>query len=52
MEKQPTIFFLKGYRKLAIKMLDNGTFEIAKKYAPKDDKEKAAIENILNQLAS
>lgn len=51
-KKQPTIFFLKGYRKLAIKMLDNGSFEIAKKYAPKDDKEKAAIENILNQLAA
>lgn len=51
-KKQPTIFFLKGYRKLAIKMLENGSFEIAKKYAPKDDKEKAAIENILNQLAA
>ena len=51
-KKQPTIFFIKGFRKLAIKMLDNGTFEIAKKYAPKDDKEKAAIENILNQLAA
>ena len=51
-KKQPTIFFLKGYRKLAIKMLDNGNFEIAKKYAPKDDKEKKAIENILNQLAA
>lgn len=51
-KKQPTIFFIKGYRKLAIKMLDNGSFEIAKKYAPKDDKEKAAIENILNQLAA
>lgn len=51
-KKQPTIFFIKGYRKLAIKMLENGTFEIAKKYAPKDDKEKKAIENILNQLAA
>lgn len=51
-KKQPTIFFIKGYRKLAIKMLDNGSFEIAKKYAPKDDKEKKAIENILNQLAA
>lgn len=51
-KKQPTIFFIKGYRKLAIKMLENGSFEIAKKYAPKDDKEKAAIENILNQLAA
>lgn len=51
-KKQPTIFFIKGYRKLAIKMLDNGSFEIAKKYAPKDDKEKAAIEKILNQLAA
>lgn len=51
-KKQPTIFFIKGFRKLAIKMLDNGSFEIAKKYAPKDDKEKAAIENILNQLAA
>lgn len=51
-KKQPTIFFIKGFRKLAIKMLDNGSFEIAKKYAPKDDKEKKAIENILNQLAA
>lgn len=51
-KKQPTIFFIKGYRKLAIKMLDNGSFEIAKKYAPKDGKEKATIENILNQLAA
>lgn len=51
-KKQPTIFFIKGYRKLAIKMLDNGSFEIAKKYAPKDDKEKAAIENILIQLVA
>ena len=51
-KKQPTIFFIKGYRKLAIKMLENGSFEIAKKYAPKDDKEKKAIENILNQLAA
>lgn len=51
-KKQPTIFFIKGFRKLAIKMLENGTFEIAKKYAPKDDKEKKAIENILNQLAA
>lgn len=51
-KKQPTIFFIKGFRKLAIRMLDNGSFEIAKKYAPKDDKEKKAIENILNQLAA
>lgn len=51
-KKQPTIFFIKGYRKLAIRMLDNGSFEIAKKYAPKDDKEKAAVENILNQLVA
>lgn len=50
-KKQPTIYFVKELRKVAIQRLENGSFIIASKYSPKTDKESEVVECILNQLA-
>lgn len=46
-KKYPTIYFIKGLRKVAIE-LKNGAFEVSSKYAPQTDEEKAIVDEILN----
>lgn len=50
-KKQPTIYFVKELRKVAIQRLENGVFIIANNYSPKNDKENEVVEAILVQLA-
>lgn len=45
-KKSPTIYFIKGLRKVAIE-LKNGAFEVSSKYAPQTDEEKEIVKEIL-----
>ena len=45
-KKYPTVYFIKGLRKVAIE-LKNGTFEVSSKYAPQTAEEKAIVKEIL-----
>ncbi len=45
-KKYPTIYFIKGLRKVAIE-LKNGAFEVSSKYAPQTDEEKEIVKEIL-----
>ncbi|WP_235311879.1 hypothetical protein [Ligilactobacillus salivarius] len=45
-KKYPTVYFIKGLRKVAIE-LKNGAFEVSSKYAPQTDEEKAIVKEIL-----
>ena len=49
-KKNPMIYFLKGYRKLAVEYSETGTFEPSQRYAAKTEEEKTAISDILNEL--
>lgn len=46
-KKYPTVYFIKGLRKVAIELKD-GVFEVSRKYAPQTDEEKAIVDEILN----
>lgn len=46
-KRYPTVYFIKGLRKVAIE-LKNGTFEVSSKYAPQTDKEKEIVKEILS----
>lgn len=46
-KRYPTIYFIKGFRKVAIE-LKNGSFEVSLKYAPHTDEEKETVKEILN----
>lgn len=45
-KKSPTVYFIKGLRKVAIE-LKNGAFEVSSKYAPQTDEEKEIVKEIL-----
>lgn len=45
-KKHPTIYFVKGLRKVAIELVD-GAFEVSSKYAAKTDEEKQIVREIL-----
>lgn len=45
-KKHPTIYFVKGLRKVAIELVD-GAFQASSKYAAKTDEEKAIVKEIL-----
>lgn len=45
-KKHPTIYFIKGLRKVAIELVD-GAFEVSSKYAVKADEEKEIVKKIL-----
>lgn len=51
MEKNPTIYFLKGYRKVALELNENGGFEESKKYQATSEEEKAAVRELLEEAA-
>ena len=45
-KKYPTVYFIKGLRKVAIELVD-GTFKESSKYAPQTDEEKEIVKEIL-----
>lgn len=48
-KKRPNVFFVKGLRKVALE-LKAGRFEISPKYAPKDEPEKQAVNELLEAI--
>ena len=50
-KKNPTIYFLKGYRKVALELNENGEFEESKKYQATSEEEKAAVRELLEEAA-
>ncbi|EMF0536300.1 hypothetical protein H6231_002638 [Enterococcus hirae] len=48
-KKNPTIYFLKGYRKVALELNENGGFEESKKYQATSEEEKAAVRELLEE---
>ena len=46
-KKQPEYYFIKGLRKVAVK-LENGRLRLSKKYPPKNDNEKQYIKDLLD----
>lgn len=49
-KKNPMIYFVKGYRKLAVELTESGTFEPSQRYAAKTEAEQSVISDILNEL--
>lgn len=49
-KKNPMIYFVKGYRKLAVELTESGTFESSQRYAAKTEAEQSVISDILNEL--
>ncbi|MCQ9212394.1 PBECR4 domain-containing protein [Streptococcus sp. B01] len=47
--KNPTIYFVKGLRKVAFELDENGYFQIASKYQPKTQDEKAKVQELLER---
>ena len=47
-EKQPIYYFIKGLRKVAFVVDDQGEFAISKKYPVKDEDERAFVDNLLH----
>jgi hypothetical protein len=46
--KQPTIYFIKGIRKVALEITAEGKLEVALKYPPKTDEEKEIVKELLS----
>ncbi|MFR3683448.1 MAG: DUF3991 domain-containing protein [Enterococcus sp.] len=49
-KKNPMIYFVKGYRKLAVELTESGTFEPSQRYAAKTEAEQSVISDILSEL--
>ena len=49
-KKNPMIYFVKGYRKLAVELMESGTFKSSQRYAAKTEAEQSVISDILNEL--
>lgn len=49
-KKNPMIYFVKGYRKLAVELTESGTFESSQRYAAKTEAEQSVVSDILNEL--
>ena len=49
-QKQPTTYFVKGLRKVALEMDESGNLVPSQKYRPKTDKERERVEELLQQL--
>ncbi|MFS0969896.1 ImmA/IrrE family metallo-endopeptidase [Enterococcus thailandicus] len=47
-KKNPTIYFVKGYRKLAVELNEEGMLEPSKKYTAKNEEEKKIIEELIS----
>lgn len=49
-QKQPTTYFVKGLKKVALEMDETGNLVPSQKYRPKTDKERERVEELLQQL--
>lgn len=49
-KKNPTIYFLKGYRKVALELNENGEFEESKNTKPRRKRKKQLFVNYLKRL--
>ena len=47
--KQPNLYFVKGLRRVAVELTEEGTFVPSTKYRPRTDEEKAVLDNLLNK---
>lgn len=47
--KQPNLYFIKGLRRVAVELTEEGTFVPSTKYRPRTDEEKAVLDNLLNR---
>lgn len=48
-KKHPTIYFIKGLRKVALE-LKGGSFKVSSRYAPKDDDERQVVSDLLKEV--
>ena len=46
--KQPNIYFVKGLRRVALELTEEGRFELSPKYLPNTDEEKEAVNKLLS----
>lgn len=51
-KKNPTIYFLKGYRKVALELNENGEFQVSKRYPAKNEKEKELVNELISVKSS
>lgn len=51
-KKNPTIYFLKGYRKVALELNENGKFQVSKRYPAKNEKEKELVNELISVKSS
>ncbi|MGT2755752.1 PBECR4 domain-containing protein [Streptococcus ovuberis] len=49
-KKQPMIYFVKGLKKVAFELTDQGTFEPSKKYGPLTDSDRARVNELLGLM--
>lgn len=47
--KQPNLYFIKGLRRVAVELTEEGTFVPSTKYRPKTDEEKTVMDDLLNR---
>ena len=47
--KQPNLYFVKGLRRVAVELTEEGTFVPSIKYRPKTDEEKTVMDDLLNR---
>ena len=47
--KQPNLYFVKGLRRVAVELTEEGTFVPSTKYRPRTDEEKVVLDNLLNR---
>ncbi|HFI0292665.1 TPA: LPD25 domain-containing protein, partial [Streptococcus suis] len=47
-QKQPTLYFVKGLRKVAFELTDSGEFQVSAKYQPKTSEEVDKVEELLS----
>ncbi|HHF7035846.1 TPA: PBECR4 domain-containing protein [Streptococcus mutans] len=49
-QKQPTIYFVKGLRRVALELDDQGNLVSSVRYAPKSDSDRQRLDELLNRL--
>lgn len=47
--KQPNLYFVKGLRRVAVELTEEGTFVTSTKYRPRTDEEKSVLDNLLDR---
>lgn len=49
-QKQPTIYFVKGIRRVALELDDRGNLILSPRYAPRSDSDRQRLEELLSRL--